>query len=178
MWEMAAPAEPVQSEVEAGQETDLGDTTRGVQVSQHGAQADARQRPGRPAAGGSVEAPLLAALGRALSTWSGAARHIIDLERQDRDPLFDDVDLARTIGWFSGTHPVALTCEPGSTPEATLATVAGGLRSVPRAGIGWQLLRQTGELPAASPASLLFTYLGTEFRPVTGAFSVLDEPVG
>ena len=172
------PAAPLPYDVEPGPETDVEATTRTVTVSLDGPQTDALLRTGPPAAGGSVEAPLLAALGRALSTWSGAARHVIDLERQDRDPLFDDVDLARTIGWFSGTHPVALTCEPGSTPEATLATVAGGLRSVPRAGIGWQLLRQTGELPAAPPASLLFTYLGTEFRPVTGAFSVLDEPVG
>jgi non-ribosomal peptide synthase protein (TIGR01720 family) len=129
-------------------------------------------------AGDGVEKVLLAALGRTLRTWSGAVRHVVDLERHDRAPLFEDVDLTRTVGWFSRTHPIALICEPDSTPGEALDAVAEQLRSVPGAGVGWQLLRQAGDVTQPSPAALLFTYRGLEFRPITGTFSVLDRPVG
>jgi amino acid adenylation domain-containing protein/non-ribosomal peptide synthase protein (TIGR01720 family) len=160
-------------------------TTRTLTVSLDRPETDILVRTGTAASGTApagaddgVAKVLLAALARTLSPWSGAVRHVIDLERHDRESLFEDVDLARTVGWFSRTHPIALTCEPGATPGATLEVVAEQLRSVPHAGIGWQLLRQTGDLAQPSPAGLAFTYLGAEFRPVTGTFSVLDRPVG
>jgi amino acid adenylation domain-containing protein/non-ribosomal peptide synthase protein (TIGR01720 family) len=107
-----------------------------------------------------VEELLLAVLARTLTGWSGASRHLIDLERHDREHPFEDVDLTRTVGWLSRTHPVALTCEPGSPPEATLRTVKETLRTVPGGGIGWQLLRQDRDPVPDAPVDLAFGYLG------------------
>ena len=111
-----------------------------------------------------IDELLLAALSRTLTGWSGHPRHLVDVERHDRDPLFDDVDLTRTVGWFSVTHPLVLACDPDTAPGTTLKTVKETLRTVPTGGLGWQLLREAGE-----PAQLAFTYLGhVTAQPVGG----------
>ncbi|MFD5461530.1 amino acid adenylation domain-containing protein [Kitasatospora sp. NPDC127059] len=125
-----------------------------------------------------VEEVLLAALARVLTGWSGAARHLVDLERHDREPLFDDVDLARTVGWFSRTHPLALASEPQGAPATTLASVKESLRAVPAAGLGWELLC-AGPDPLPDPeVELSFGYLGPVTAPVSGAFGVEAETIG
>jgi amino acid adenylation domain-containing protein/non-ribosomal peptide synthase protein (TIGR01720 family) len=125
-----------------------------------------------------VEELLLACLARALSTWSGCDRHLVDRERHDREHDFDDVDLSRTVGWFSRTHPIALTCEPESSPDETLRSVQESLRAVPGAGIGWQLLRQDADQVPHVPVEVAFSYLGPAIQPASGSFTVVAEPIG
>jgi amino acid adenylation domain-containing protein/non-ribosomal peptide synthase protein (TIGR01720 family) len=125
-----------------------------------------------------VEELLLAALGRTLGDRSDARRHLVDLERHDRTPLFDDVDLTRTVGWFSRTHPLALTGDPGDAPAATVRSVKESLRAVPAGGTGWQALRQGVDPLPDPPVDLLFSYTGREVEPASGAFAVAAEPVG
>ncbi|MFC0527598.1 amino acid adenylation domain-containing protein [Phytohabitans kaempferiae] len=124
-----------------------------------------------------VDELLLAALSRTLSGWTGAPRHLVAVERHDRPRISDEVDLSRTVGWFSATHPVALTAEPGSA-EATLKAVKEALRAVPTGGIGWQMLRQEPDPPPPAATDLAFTYLGEVDQPASGAFTVVAEPVG
>src|SRR5262249_40839515 len=51
---------------------------------------------------------LLSALGRALGDWTGRDRVLVDLEGHGREQVFDDVDLSRTVGWFTSIFPVEL----------------------------------------------------------------------
>ena len=121
---------------------------------------------------------LLAALGRALSWWTGSPRHVIDYIRHDRVRIFDEVDLTRTVGPFGYAHPVALDCPADSPPEAALRAVKAHLRSVPAAGIGWQLLRQDAGALAASGAGLAFRIPGGEPGPGLDSFSVVGSASG
>jgi amino acid adenylation domain-containing protein len=105
-----------------------------------------------------VEELLLTALGRTLSEWSGHARHVVHVERHGREPLFDDVDVTRTVGWFSYLYPVALTGEPDSSPVAALKATKEELRSVPGGGVGWSLLRQDPDPVPDAPAELAFAF--------------------
>ena len=157
--------------VEAGQDTEA--STRTVAAT-----LDAGQTIELLKAGDTVQDLLLTALARTLGEWTGAARHLVDLERHDRQPIFDDVDLTRTVGWFSHTHPVALPGESGAAPQEILRQVGESLRAVPSAGTGWQLLRQHRDPVPPAPADLLFTYTGTELQPVTGAFALAAGTVG
>ena len=125
-----------------------------------------------------TEELLLIALGRTLTGWTGAARHLVEIERQEREQLFPDVDLSRTAGPFATTHPVALTCEPGATDEATVKAVKEALRTAPAGGIGWQLLRQDREPVPQSGARLGFGFLGEIDRPAADGCTVLPEPAG
>jgi amino acid adenylation domain-containing protein/non-ribosomal peptide synthase protein (TIGR01720 family) len=121
---------------------------------------------------------LLAALGRTLGAWTGVSRHVVDLLRHDREHLFEDVDLTRTVGWFSRGHPLAVTAGPADSPEATLRMVKDALGSVPLGGLGWRLLRQDADPVPSSPAQVLFSYLGPVAQPASGAYIVLAEMVG
>ncbi|MEU8756933.1 amino acid adenylation domain-containing protein [Streptomyces chartreusis] len=125
-----------------------------------------------------VDDLLLTALGRTLTGWSGADRHLVDLERHDREQLFEDVDLTRTVGRFSRTHPVALTSGPGSAPLETLKAVKEALRTVPSGGIGWQLLRQDPEPVPDAPVDLSFTYFGNHSAPTPPTLGADESPRG
>ena len=116
-----------------------------------------------------IDDALLSALVRALSGWTGSPRLRIDLEGHGREPLsgdigdVDDLDVSRTVGWFTSLYPVVL--EAGDAdPGDALVSVKERLRAVPGRGIGYGLLRYLGgageALGAAPPAEILFNYLG------------------
>lgn len=97
---------------------------------------------------------LVAALGVALGEWLDGARGGIPvlLGGHGREDLFADLDLSRTIGWFTTTYPflLALPAGPGQ-----LGQVAGDLRRVPRHGLDFAAIRYLAPEPgplAAIPA--------------------------
>jgi non-ribosomal peptide synthase protein (TIGR01720 family) len=103
-----------------------------------------------------IEEALLSALARALAGWTGSPRLKVDLEGHGREPLFDDLDVSRTVGWFTSLYPVVL--EAGDAgPGDALVSARERLRAVPGRGIGYGLL---GLLEAAPAAEILFNYLG------------------
>ncbi|HSV65772.1 MAG TPA: amino acid adenylation domain-containing protein, partial [Mycobacteriales bacterium] len=120
---------------------------------------------------------LLSALGRVLSRWTGRERVLVDLEGHGREELFDDVDLSRTVGWFTTMFPVALDL-PGerNLPGApdwggVLRSVKERLRAVPGRGLGYGVLRYLTETPelAGEPTPLVsFNYLGQFDWPAAG----------
>ncbi|SEC47016.1 non-ribosomal peptide synthase domain TIGR01720/amino acid adenylation domain-containing protein [Amycolatopsis tolypomycina] len=115
---------------------------------------------------------LLAALGRVLARWTGRDGVLIDLEGHGREDLFDDVDLSRTVGWFTSLYPVALRID--DEWDALLKSVKEQLRAVPRRGAGFGALRYlTGTAPALRP-EISFNYLGR----LDGAAGSLDSAVG
>ncbi|ASU38879.1 non-ribosomal peptide synthetase [Herbaspirillum sp. meg3] len=107
---------------------------------------------------------LLAALGQALGQWSGLQQVLITLEGHGREQLDDDIDVSRTVGWFTSVMPVALPTS-GTLP-ALITAVKETLRAIPRKGIGFGLLRQWGTaqqraaLETVPTAALAFNYLG------------------
>ncbi|OCW23265.1 non-ribosomal peptide synthetase, partial [Pseudomonas sp. S3E12] len=107
---------------------------------------------------------LLTALARVVSRWSGQAAALIQLEGHGREDLFDNVDLTRTVGWFTSLFPVRLQAD--GELSAAIKAVKEQLRAVPAKGIGYGLLRYLGP-PAAREAlanlaapRITFNYLG------------------
>ncbi|WP_372443350.1 amino acid adenylation domain-containing protein [Saccharothrix algeriensis] len=100
---------------------------------------------------------LLTALGRVLADWTGRDRVLLALEGHGREELFDDVDLSRTVGWFTTVFPVSLHV-PRPWGEA-LKSVKEQLRAVPGRGIGYGALRHFAGGPACDP-QVSFNYLG------------------
>ena len=49
---------------------------------------------------------LLAALGLAMQEWTGHETLAIHLEGHGREEVLDDVDVTRTVGWFTSIYPV------------------------------------------------------------------------
>ncbi|MGZ3459436.1 MAG: condensation domain-containing protein, partial [Archangium sp.] len=109
---------------------------------------------------------LLTALARACATWTGQPRLLVDLEGHGREDLFEDVDLSRTVGWFTSVTPVLLEVSPSASPGNALRAVRDGLRALPARGLGHGLLRYLGreevaqKLSALPKAQVAFNYLG------------------
>ncbi len=115
----------------------------------------------------STEEILLAALARILAITVGDGVAAVDLAGAGRSVLRPEVDLRRTVGWFSTIYPIALPCMdlPGANAVQLLAEVSRTVKAVPHHGIGYGLLRYlhapTAELLGATAASEIFvSYLG------------------
>ncbi len=83
---------------------------------------------------------LLGALGRVLARWTGHERVLVALEGHGREEIFDDLDLSRTVGWFTAEFPVALTLPGTEDWGPTLKAVKEQLRAVPGKGLGFGAL--------------------------------------
>src|SRR5436190_2803876 len=103
----------------------------------------------------------------ALAPWTGTATLRIDLEGHGREAIFEDVDLSRTVGWFTSIFPVVLDLAAGDDPRSMLLSVKAELRRLPNRGMGYGLLRYLSEesdvvekLRSLPPAEISFNYLG------------------
>ena len=99
----------------------------------------------------------------------------MDLEGHGREDIGEDVDLSRTVGWFTTIFPVELELPRGSTPADTIKSVKEKLRSVPRKGLGYGALRYLGSGAALAErprAEIIFNYLG-QFDQVIAGSSLL-----
>ena len=107
-----------------------------------------------------VDHAVLTAVGTALARWTDADHVLLDVERHGREDLFPDLDVTRTVGWFSDFHPVVLPVL--ADPADTLAAVTAHLRSVPHHGAGYLPLRYADGSPlgAAPAAEVAVNYLG------------------
>jgi amino acid adenylation domain-containing protein/non-ribosomal peptide synthase protein (TIGR01720 family) len=109
---------------------------------------------------------LLTAFAQAVSSWTGAPAVLVDLEGHGREELFSDVDLTRTVGWFTAIFPVLLELGEGLSLGAALKSVKEQLRAVPGRGVGYGLLRYlrddavAAELARLPEAEVSFNYLG------------------
>ena len=102
---------------------------------------------------------LLTALASALSSWTGEERVTVDLEGHGREDVLDDVDLTRTVGWFTTIFPVTLRVEDADW-RTRIKSVRKQLRAVPDNGFGYGALRYLGgDVPVVEPG-IAFNYLG------------------
>jgi len=110
---------------------------------------------------------LLSALVVSLAEWTGNSTLVIDLEGHGREELFSDVDLSRTVGWFTSLFPVLLQLPAINQPASVIKSIKEQLRAIPNRGIGYGILRYLCEdttvnqkLQTIYTAEISFNYLG------------------
>ncbi|WP_138762452.1 non-ribosomal peptide synthetase [Pseudomonas lactis] len=127
---------------------------------------------------------LLTALARVLCRWSGHASALIQLEGHGRETLFDDIDLTRSVGWFTSAYPLRLT--PQAEQGDSIKAIKEQLRGVPHKGLGYGVLRYLADdlckqsMAALPSAQITFNYLG-QFDQSFGTealFHPLEESAG
>lgn len=130
---------------------------------------------------------LLTALAETLREWTEAQTFLVDLEGHGREQILPDIDLSRTVGWFTTIFPVHLNLAGQHEPGAMLMTIKEQLRLIPNHGIGYGMLRYLQPDPtlarqflALPQAELSFNYLGQLDRAYQGAaiFRLPSEPAG
>ncbi len=129
---------------------------------------------------------LLTALARALCRWAGSTAIQIDLESHGREDIFDDIDISRTVGWFTALYPIQLALPADDDPGAALLAVKEQLRRIPQRGIGYGALRYLSDVSALSgqivtePSAVSFNYLGQfdQALPSSELFTIAAESAG
>jgi amino acid adenylation domain-containing protein/non-ribosomal peptide synthase protein (TIGR01720 family) len=108
-----------------------------------------------------VDDLLLSALGRVLCRWAGRDRIMTELEGHGREELFDDIDLSRTVGWFTTLYPFEMRIPPDGGWATVVKSVKEQLRAVPDRGLSYGALRYLARASLADYRPLVrFDYLG------------------
>ncbi len=109
---------------------------------------------------------LLAALVISVREWSHNPLVRVNLEGHGREDLFDDVDLSRTVGWFTSLYPICFDIAGDNLGEILMA-VKEELRAMPNKGVGFGILRYLTDEPRVQARlkrlpqpELSFNYLG------------------
>ncbi|MBF0242512.1 MAG: amino acid adenylation domain-containing protein [Desulfamplus sp.] len=123
---------------------------------------------------------LLTALARALSTWHSFPATLINLEGHGREEIFKDIDINRTVGWFTTMYPVVIDLPKTDDISYQVKHIKETLRKVPKNGFGYGVLRylsqkleQSTLLPAIS-----FNYLGRFDTDIAQGFTIAKESAG
>lgn len=110
---------------------------------------------------------LMWALTSAFHRWSGQPVIRVDLVGHGREPLFDDLDLSRTVGCLSSIYPVRLELDPAGSPMTTCRGIQAQMEAVPNMGIGYGMLRYLSKKKAIRQAlddqpqaEIHFNYIG------------------
>jgi non-ribosomal peptide synthase protein (TIGR01720 family) len=83
---------------------------------------------------------LLAALALAFRRRAGVESLLLHLEGHGREVLWNDLDVSRTVGWFTSMFPVHLQV-PSDAPGDALVAVRDQLQRIPNRGFGFGVLR-------------------------------------
>jgi amino acid adenylation domain-containing protein/non-ribosomal peptide synthase protein (TIGR01720 family) len=125
---------------------------------------------------------MLAALARAVRDQNGQSHVAVMLEGHGRDLPGGELDLTRTVGWFTSAYPVVIDLAPGDDPGADLKRVKETLRAVPHGGIGYGALRYLtpdGARGISEPPALSFNFLGEFAGGAAGSpFRAAREAIG
>ncbi|HEX8782479.1 MAG TPA: condensation domain-containing protein, partial [Steroidobacteraceae bacterium] len=132
-----------------------------------------------------IQHVLLTGLALAIAQWcgrrgrGGSTAVLVDVEGHGREEVSADIDLSRTVGWFTSLYPVRLDVGGVDVEEAlgggaalgrALKLIKEQLRAVPGNGLGYGLLRylnaRTGsQLAGFAAPQIGFNYLGRFAAP-------------
>lgn len=136
----AVPVAPLPRDVEGGE--NLTASVRRVERSLDEAATRALVTEAAPRFHAQLNELLLSALVEALAAWTGEGRLRVDLESHGRtSPGGEEIDLSRTVGWFTSLYPVTFERGAAATPAETLRVVKEAARAVPQDGIGHGVAR-------------------------------------
>ena len=147
---------------------------------------------------GGINDVLLAGLVVAIADWcrrrGRGAGHagqavLVDLEGHGREEVFADVDLSRTVGWFTSLFPIRLDAGGLDLDEAisggpalgrALKLIKEQLRALPDHGLGYGLLRYLNPETASQLSGLAvpqigFNYLGRFAAPAAADWGPAAE---
>jgi amino acid adenylation domain-containing protein/non-ribosomal peptide synthase protein (TIGR01720 family) len=126
---------------------------------------------------------LLAALVLAWRQWCGKSAVHLALEGHGRESLLNELDVSRTVGWFTSIYPVRLEIAAPADRAGAVASIRNQLEAVPGKGVGYGVLRYlSGDLSLSRlPApQIIFNYLGQFERTLNDStlFRLAEEDPG
>ncbi|MFT9369458.1 amino acid adenylation domain-containing protein [Paenibacillus polymyxa] len=117
---------------------------------------------------------LITALGIALYDWLKVKQVVINMESHGRTDILPDMNITRTVGWFTSQCPVLLCMyEPDNLSEWIIKTKEN-LRSIPNKGLDYEVLKYLSPESLRAPLvfsiepEINFNYLG-QLDPISSS---------
>ncbi len=127
---------------------------------------------------------LLTAFLISLNKKTGINTVKIDLEGHGREEIFNNVNISRTVGWFTSIYPVVLE-KTENTLSGTIKQVKELLRRIPNKGIDYLIQKYLilnefqGDTNVKITSQISFNYLGQfDFDIESKSFLIAHEPKG
>ncbi|MDC8004718.1 amino acid adenylation domain-containing protein [Aureisphaera galaxeae] len=112
---------------------------------------------------------LMTALGQSIRTVFGSDKTMLRMEGHGREDIFDEIDISRTVGWFTSIFPFVLDVSQTENSIENLIQVKQDLERIPNKGIGYGILKYHGEgFASEAIPDVTFNYLG-EFSDASGS---------
>ncbi|MCB0747244.1 MAG: amino acid adenylation domain-containing protein, partial [Ignavibacteriae bacterium] len=130
---------------------------------------------------------LLFVLLKVISAWSKSNQHIVELEGHGREDVIENIDLSKTVGWFTTVYPVVLEYK-NSDLYSQLNSISRSLSKIPNKGFDFSLLRYLSDkgeilnkIKNITHPQINFNYLGQFDQNVFDdnlPFRMSDYPAG
>jgi amino acid adenylation domain-containing protein/non-ribosomal peptide synthase protein (TIGR01720 family) len=104
---------------------------------------------------------ILYALVSAIREFTGLSDVAFELESHGRENINENLDISRTVGWFTGIYPVRLDIGVCEGIGSGIKTIKEQLRTIPNNGIGYGILKYIMNKEIDNNTKYLrFNYLG------------------
>jgi amino acid adenylation domain-containing protein/non-ribosomal peptide synthase protein (TIGR01720 family) len=84
---------------------------------------------------------LLAGLCLSVKEWSNNDKVLISVEGHGREEILENINVNRTIGWFTSEYPILFNLEQTGNLSEVIKCVKETNRSIPNKGVGYGILR-------------------------------------
>ncbi len=129
---------------------------------------------------------LLTSLALAFQRQFGLCQLLIALEGHGREDILTDMDISRTVGWFTSVYPVFLEVSPKNDLARQIKEIKETLHRIPNKGIGWGILKyltakeHKGDTNFNLQPQVSFNYLGQVEAGTrqTFSFGTVEESLG
>ncbi|WP_041517884.1 plipastatin non-ribosomal peptide synthetase PpsC [Bacillus subtilis] len=109
---------------------------------------------------------LLTAASLAICEWTGGSKLRIAMEGHGREHILPELDISRTVGWFTSMYPALISFEHHRDELGTsVKTVKDTLGRIPNKGVGYGMLKylthpENKSITFSKTPEISFNYLG------------------
>ncbi|WP_339225834.1 plipastatin non-ribosomal peptide synthetase PpsC [Bacillus sp. PS196] len=109
---------------------------------------------------------LLTAASLAICEWTGGSKLCIAMEGHGREHILPELDISRTVGWFTSMYPALISFENHRDELGTsVKTVKDTLGRIPNKGVGYGMLKylthpENKSITFSKTPEISFNYLG------------------
>ncbi|MCA1706316.1 MAG: amino acid adenylation domain-containing protein, partial [Actinobacteria bacterium] len=156
-------------------------SARTIEVSLDEMQTDALVRRQSHASEAPINHVILSFMARRLCRWTDDRHVEISLERHGRDEIGADLDVTRTIGWFTTFFPVRMRIDASAPLDQVIRSVDAQIREVRETPMSYAVLRYLGpewvraSLSRRAEPPVAFNFVGSPLAARTPAVRPVES---
>ncbi|HBT88792.1 non-ribosomal peptide synthetase [Desulfobacter sp.] len=121
---------------------------------------------------------ILGAFALSLHQFFGNTRVLINVEGQGREDIGVELNLSRSLGWFTSFYPINFDFDPSKTLENQIENSLALIDTIPNRGIGYSVLKYLGrheKLHFLKGADISFNFVGQATADMGAGGGSLDD---